>query len=160
MGKGSNSNMVINNKQKMKTVIIALLISTAAIAQPNIDTVYVRNMSMQYRDWSYISAKMITYNQDSLTFFSLRKIRDVIKSLNPTPSQVIVIDSIPGKFYMEVFNRLLFTAFIETRQRGNNIYNAITGNSILLQHTTLIEASFPDYNNLEIKKGKAYLIDN
>lgn len=145
----------------MKLLIIALLLSSLLQAQNNIDTVYVRNMSMQYRDWSYISAKMITYNQDSLTFFSLRKIRTAIQAQNPpTPGTNVTIDSIPGKFYLEVFTRLMFTAFIETRPRGLNIYNAITGNALLLFHTTIIEASYPDYNNLEIKKGKAYLMDN
>lgn len=145
----------------MKILLIALLFSNFLSAQNNIDTVYVRNMSMQYRDWSYITAKMITYNQDSLTFFSLRKIRTAIQAQNPqTTATNVTIDSIPGKFYLEVFTRLMFTAFIETRQRGQNIYNAITGNALLLFHTTAIEASFPDYNNLEIKKGKAYLMDN
>lgn len=142
-------------------LILSLFISSIASAQSNnIDTVYVRNMSMQYRDWAYISAKMITYNQDSLTFFSLRKIRDRIQIANPqNNSTLVVVDSIPGKFYLEVFSRLMFTAFIETRQRGSNIYDAITANPLLLTHTAIIETSFPDYNNLEIKKGKAYLMD-
>lgn len=144
----------------MKQLFIAILFSTGVYAQPNLDTIYIRNMSMQYRDWAIITSKMITFQQDSLTFAALRKIRSIVKPLNPVTAQDIVIDSLPGRFYITFFERLLFMPFIETRQRGQNIYNNITGNSLLLIHTNIIEAKYPDYNFLEIKKGKGYLIDN
>jgi len=143
-------------------LIIGLFISSIASAQSNnIDTVYVRNTTMQGGDWAYLVGKTLMAYTDSVTIKALRKIRTDILILNPpTFGTNVTIDSIPGIVMINFYRLLSSATFYEMRTRGGNIFTAITRYEPLATHIAIVDAEVGNIFVNERKKGKSYLLDN
>lgn len=142
-----------------KILIIGLFISNIVSAQ-NLDTLWVRNITMTAGDWSFLTGKVLSKPQDSIMIAAVRKVRTVFQVQNPANFNTnITIDSISGQAMMEWYKILLFSPFIEVKGRGNNISNAITGKANLTPFITEVDNSVTDLFIRERTRGKNYLLD-
>ena len=126
-----------------------------------IDTVYVRNTQLQAGDWAYLVGKTLDKYTDSITILTLRRIRIIAQQQNPGSFATnITVDSIPGIVMINWYKMLLFASYLETRNRGTAIFNAITGNAVLTTFINEIDSNVGDLFTDQRKKGKNYLLDN
>lgn len=144
---------------KKYILIIGLFISSISYSQ-NIDTVYVRHTSMTSGDWAYLTGTSLSRGMDSAMIVALRRVRTAIQLANPPNfNTTIVIDSIPGNAMMQWYKELLFSPFGETRNRGGNIFTAITGKAVLTTFIAEIDTRIGDLFIKERTRGKNYLLD-
>lgn len=145
----------------MKYILLYLMFIPSIAFSQNIDTIWVRNITMTAGDWSYLTGKALSKSQDSVMIGAVRKVRAVVQFQNPANFNTnVTIDSISGKAMMEWYKILLFSPFIEVKGRGNNIFTAITGKANLTPFINEVDASIGDLFLRHRGAGKNYLIDN
>lgn len=144
----------------MKTLLITITIflSLTTKAQ-NIDTVFVRNLTLQAQDWAYLVG---SYNLtlDSVSMFGYRKIRAKIQeAIPPNWNTNITIDSIPGRTVVEFYQIIKSSPAGEIATRYTAITNAIAAKT----NIALWVGYFDGVNASEFArkrdKGKNLLID-
>lgn len=116
----------------MKKVLLALcvLITGAAMSQP-LDTVYVRNLTLQAQDWAWLTGKY-TQRTDSVTIRAFRKIRTQIQSnIPPAWTTNVTIDSLPGKVVVAFYQMVKNSSAGEIVTRYTTITNAIAAKAPL-----------------------------
>lgn len=144
----------------MKYLIILLLLPCIVSAQ-NLDTVRVRNLSLQAQDWAYLVGKNAgSINSDSATVAAFRKIRAAVQAVqNPTWTTSINIDSIPGRVVMAFYQTAKTSNAGEVVSRYMAITNAISAKVVLAYWIGRVdEAVSGDYNRFR-DAGKNILID-
>lgn len=138
-----------------------MIIPSISFSQINLDTLWVRNITMTAGDWSYLTGKVLSKSQDSIMIGAIRKVRTVVQAQNPANFNTnVTIDSISGNAMMEWYKILLFSPFIEIKGRGTNIFNAITGKANLTPFITEVDNSITDLFIRERTRGKNYLLDS
>lgn len=126
----------------------------------NIDTVYVRNTVMQAGDWGYLTGKLLSKEQDSLTIVALRRMRTTALAVNPQNFTTnVTIDSIPGSVMLDLYKMLLFAPYLETRTRGEAIFDAIRAKTQLTGFINEIDVAVGNLFIRQRAKGKNYLQD-
>jgi len=144
----------------MKYILILLFFVSAVAKSQSLDTLWVRDITMQAGDWSYLTGKVLTKEADSIMITAIRKIRIVVQAQNPANFNTnVTIDSISGSAMIHRYKILLFSPFIEIKGRGNNIFNAIIGETNLTPFITEIDNSVTDLFIRERTRGKNYLLD-
>jgi len=144
----------------MKYILILLFFVSAVAKSQSLDTLWVRDITMQAGDWSYLTGKVLTKEADSIMITAIRKIRIVVQAQNPANFNTnVTIDSISGSAMIHWYKILLFSPFIEIKGRGNNIFNAIIGETNLTPFITEIDNSVTDLFIRERTRGKNYLLD-
>lgn len=145
----------------MKYLIIALLFSFSASAQTGLDTIRVRNLSLQAQDWAWLVGKNAgAINNDSSTVAAFRRIRSAVQAVqNPTWTTNINIDSIPGRVVLAFYQTAKQSNAGEIVSRYTAITNAIAAKTVLAYWIGRIdEAVSGDYTRFR-DIGKNILID-
>lgn len=145
----------------MKTIIFILFsFVTISARSQQLDTVYVRNLTMQAQDWAWLVGKYPNKQADSSTAKAFRKIRTVIQSnIPPTWTTTVTIDSLPG-FIVVAFYQQAKTANageIVTRYAG--ITNAISAKANVSYWVGYIDAAVAGDFDRARNLGKNFLID-
>jgi glycerol-3-phosphate responsive antiterminator len=145
----------------MKKIISSFLIlcSFGAFAQNNLDTIYVRSLTLQAQDWALIVGGLST-SRDSVTVKAVRKVRTAVQA---TPNIVwttnVTVDSLPGVIVLGMYSRAKNAAAGIIATRYTAITNAIAAKTVIAYWIGSIDASF---NNeyLRIRDmGKYELLD-
>lgn len=145
----------------MKQLIFLLLISGSINAQTSIDTIRVRNLSLQAQDWAWLVGKNISsINSDSTTIVAFRKIRAAVQAVqSPTWTTAINIDSIPGRIVMSFYSTAKTSNAGEVVSRYTAITNAIAAKVVLAYWIGRVdEAVSSDYIRAR-DAGKNILLD-
>jgi hypothetical protein len=142
-----------------KLLVIASMLPVAAMAQVNLDTVYVRNLQMQAQDWLYLTGKYTT-RADSLTLKGFRRIRARAQAVAPIGLTANVnIDSVNGVVIVEFYRIVKNAPAGEIAARYTQITNAINAKTVLSSFLAVIDAS-ADADFLRARKlGQYDLID-
>lgn len=98
--------------------LLAISLSLSALSQ---DTVYIRNTSLQGKDWYYLLGAHEHAQKDSTDRKFFKRVRNQVSGA--ANSAVVVVDSIPGKW------ALRFTDFILSLSGGE--YEASGGKQIV-----------------------------
>lgn len=144
----------------MKYLIILLLFPCIVSAQ-RLDTVYVRNLSLQAQDWAWLVGKNASnINNDSSTIAAFRKIRAAVQAVqNPGWTTAINIDSIPGRIVLAFYSTAKTSNAGEIVSRYTAITNAISAKVVLAYWVGRVdEAVSSDYIRAR-EAGKNVLID-
>lgn len=145
---------------KKLVLIITTIFSLSASAQ-NIDTIRVRDLSLQAQDWAWLVGKNASsINTDSSTVAAFRKIRTALQAVqNPQWTTVVNIDSIPGKIVLAFYQTAKTSNAGEIVNRYTAITNAIAAKTVLAYWVGRIdEAVNGDYIRAR-DKGKNILLD-
>lgn len=90
--------------KRIATLITALFLSAIIYAQ-NIDTVYVRNLTLKYEEWSWIVGGINPQGLDSVNKKRYKKLVKALDNANAAGfSTNVTYDSLPGRFAMFAFN--------------------------------------------------------
>ena len=107
----------------MKKTITLLtgIFLTALIYAQNIDTVFVRNLTFKYEEWSWIAGGINPQGLDSLNKKRFKKLTKFLDDANPAGfATVVTYDSLPGRFAMYAFQE--YWSHHEARENmGTNI---------------------------------------
>lgn len=145
----------------MKKIIIAasfVLIGWVAKSQ-NIDTVFVRNLTLQAQDWAYLVG---SYNLtlDSVSMTGYRKIRAKIQeAIPPSWTTNVTIDSIPGRTVVEFYQIVKSSPAGEIATRYMAITNAIAAKTNIAYWVGYFDAQAAAEFIRKRDKGKNLLID-
>lgn len=125
----------------MKKILLAMLLFSGAANAQTLDTIYVRNLTMQAQDWLWLTGRT-SFRSDSITLKGFRTIRKRAQEVAPIALTANVnIDSIPGKLVVD-FYRIVKTAPAgEIVGRYTAITNAISGKTILAAFLSVIDVS-------------------
>jgi hypothetical protein len=146
----------------MKKIILIFLVTISINAKAqNLDTVLVRNLSLQAQDWAWLVGKYVDRDADSATSSQFRRIRDRIRTANPaTWSTSVNIDSIPGAIVLAMYKAVKFANAGEIVSRYSAIITAISAktnlSSWLTTFDTLIGNEFTRFRD----RGKNIIMDN
>lgn len=139
-------------------IVITILVSLKSTAQ-NIDTVFVRNLTLQAQDWAYLVG---SYNLtlDSVSMSGYRKIRaKVQEAVPPNWTTNITIDSIPGRTIVEFYQIIKASAAGEIATRYTAITNAIAAKTNVTYWVGYFDAANISEFTRRRDKGKNLLID-
>lgn len=144
----------------MKKIIavICILFSITAKSQ-NIDTVFVRNLTLQAGDWAYLVG---SYNLtlDSVSISGYRKVRaKVQEALPPNWTTNITIDSIPGRTVVEFYQIIKSSPAGEIATRYMAITNAIAAKTNITYWVGYFDAANTSEFVRKREKGKNLLVD-
>ncbi len=89
----------------MKRILFLILVfSSLKSMSQNIDTVYVRNLTFKYEEWSWIVGGINPQGLDSLNKKRFKKLTKFLDDANPSGYATnITYDSLPGRFAMYAF---------------------------------------------------------
>lgn len=124
-----------------------------------IDTIYVRNLTLQAQDWAWLVGAHGGGN-DSATLIAFRKLRAKIQaSTPPTWTTTVTMDSLPG-FIVVNFYQLAKTAKAgEIVSRYTAITNAIAAKTVLAYWLGLIDGAISSDFDRHRNLGKYRLLD-
>lgn len=89
---------------KKLLILICVLISLESFSQKPIDTVYVRNLTLKYEEWSWIIGGINPFELDSVNKKRFKKLTKFLDDANPAGfSTNITYDSLPGRFALFAF---------------------------------------------------------
>jgi hypothetical protein len=145
----------------MKTifVLLAFALSLSSIAQNNLDTVYIRTLTMQAQDWAWLTGRYPN-RADSTTLKAFRKIRTTVQSNIPASfTTSVTVDSLPGRVVIQFYQVVKTSPAGEIVNRYTAITNAISAKTVIAYWLGLIDgvasAEFTRCRDL----GKNDLID-
>jgi hypothetical protein len=127
----------------MKKILLAILLLSGVglKAQVNLDTVYIRNLTLQAQDWLWLTGKYTT-RVDSLTLKGFRKIRARAQEVAPIALTANVnIDSVPGVVIVHFYRIVKNAAAGEIAVRYTAITSAIAAKTVLASFIADIDAS-------------------
>lgn len=139
-------------------IVITILFSLKSTAQ-NIDTVFVRNLTLQAGDWAYLVG---SYNLtlDSVSMSGYRKIRAKIQeAIPPSWTTNVTIDSIPGRTVVEFYQIIKSSPAGEIATRYTAITNAIAAKTNITYWVGYFDAANTSEFVRKRDKGKNLLID-
>lgn len=134
----------------MKKYFLSLLILVSigankkANAQINMDTVYVRNLAMEAKDWNYFNGHFENYKKDSTERKLFKRILTAVGG--KSNSTIVTIDSIPGKWTIRMVELLYAGTGGEYAKAGGDAI--ITNLKTKAQLTTKINDMLDPYNNI------------
>lgn len=144
----------------MKKIILAIcIVFSIQSSSQNIDTVFVRNLTLQAGDWAYLVG---SYNLtlDSVSMSGYRKIRAKIQeAIPPSWTTNVTIDSIPGRTVVEFYQIIKSSAAGEIATRYTAITNAIAAKTNVTYWVGYFDAANTSEFVRKRDKGKNLLID-
>lgn len=145
---------------KKLILILTLFVLTNTVNSQTLDTVRVRNLTLQAQDWAWLIGKNASSRTDSLTDKVFRKIRDAAQSAqNATWTTNINIDSLPGKIVMDFYKTAKTSNAGEIVNRYTAITTAIAAKTVLAYWIGRVdEAVSSDYIRAR-EFGKTILLD-
>lgn len=144
----------------MKTLLIAIAtLFSLTIKAQILDTVIVRNLTMQAQDWAYIVGSYNT-TADSVTMVAYRRIRNKVQeAIPPNWTTNMTVDSLPGRVVVEFYQLAKSSGAGEIVNRYTAIINAISSKTNLAYWIGFVDAnSLTDFTRKR-DKGKNLLID-
>lgn len=137
-----------------------LLIGGAIHAQVSLDTIYVRNLQLQARDWLWMVGKYPSTG-DSLTQKGLRKLRAVAQTLQPPVAMTtnVNVDSLPGCVVVEMYRIRKTAQSGEQTARYTAITSAIAAKTVLSFWLTAIDNDMTGDEDRAISRGKYLVLD-
>ena len=146
----------------MKRIIGLLLIILPFLSQAqSLDTVYVRHLTLQARDWAWLVGRNeSSINRDSATAKAYRNIRSTVQEVqNLSTTTNVTIDSIPGKIVKDFYATVKFSNAGEISNRYNAITSAISGKAQMAYWVGYYDARVSaDYEEI-FSRGKRILLD-
>lgn len=144
---------------KRALTLFILCFSISAFSQNNLDTIYVRNLTMQAQDWAWLTGSY-PKRADSLTLKGFRKIRSTVQSNIPASFTTnVTVDSVPGKVIVLFYQIVKTSPAGEIAARYSAITNAISAKTVLAYWIGVIDgtasAEFTRHRDI----GKNDLID-
>jgi hypothetical protein len=133
-------------------LLIILSISLKSFSQ-NIDTVYVRNLSLRAEDWYWLKASWTP--RDSTEKKVWKKMR--VKLILDAPASnitMVTIDSIPGRLALFFYSTFLNASKGETSNMTNNISQNIKAYTPMLTFTTIVDLAFTNRFTNNRQNGK------
>lgn len=118
--------------KKLILILTATVLSNFVNAQ-TLDTVRVRNLTLQAQDWAWLVGKhSSSINKDSTTAAAFRKIRSTVQAVqSPQWTTNITIDSIPGYIVLAFYQTAKQANAGEIVSRYMAIVNAISAKTVL-----------------------------
>jgi hypothetical protein len=146
----------------MKRIFLFIVIafSITVSAQVNIDTVLVRNLTMQAQDWAWFVGKNAS-TTDSTSISAIRRIRNKVQQSVPQAwSTNVTVDSLPGTVVISMYGQLNVAPAGEIAARYGAIKTAISAKLNLAYWIGFIDAQGPTEFDRKRGIGKNILIDN
>lgn len=110
---------------KKIALLFTCLLTAAVVYCQNLDTVVVRNLTMQAQDWAYFAGKNAS-NTDSVTVKAVRMIRaEAQENVPGSWTANMTVDSLPGETVVGMYRQLLRSDEGEVVARYTAIRNAI-----------------------------------
>lgn len=128
------------------------------VLRPIIDTVIVRNLSMQARDWLLL-VKAVHGTDDSLSIKTLDRIQAVAKAASPALNAALIVDSLPGSVVMAFYRRINTLPAGVVSARFSAIRTAIRARVNLDYFTNEVDLFFSRAYDKEVQVGKHIIID-
>lgn len=143
--------------KKLVTIIFASI--SISLSAQTLDTVFVRNLTMQAQDWAWLVGKH-NVTQDSVSLYAFRKIRAVVQSnIPPNWTTTVTVDSLPGVVVVGFYQIAKTAGAGEIVSRYTAITNQIASKTNIAYWVGYIDAAtsedFTRFRNL----GKNRLID-
>ncbi len=143
---------------KKLIVIIAAAFSLSASAQ-NLDTVLVRNLTMQAQDWAWFVGKNAS-SSDSVSISAIRRIRKKVQQSIPQNwTTNVTVDSLPGSVVVAMYSQVLGASAGEISARYTAIKNAIAAKTNLAYWIGFMDAHGPAEFDRKRNIGRQVLID-
>lgn len=144
---------------KRALTLLLLFFSLFASAQNGLDTIYVRNLTMQAQDWAWLTGHFVS-RTDSATLRAFRKIRTTVQAnVPPNFTTAVTIDSVPGYVVIAFYRTVKQAPAGEIVNRYTAITNAISAKTVIAYWIGVIDgaasAEFTRHRDL----GKNDLID-
>lgn len=145
----------------MKTItfLICTLISLQVLSQ-DIDTVYVRHLTLKAKDWAIAASFWEKDEKDSTGYSRFRKIRNDIIAANPTGFNIdVTVDSIPGDWVVRLYQfiRNAPAGFVE--EIGTSMKTNILAKTQVSFWTTAIDEVFQPRYIQRRNRGKNIILD-
>lgn len=148
----------------MKKILFSLLLFSASIMTraQTLDTVMVRNLSLQAQDWAWlVGANATQINYDSASSATFRRIRDKIRTANPASWTVsVTIDSLPGKYVLAFYRQVKTGNSGEIASRYSAITTAISAKTNLSPWINAFDQAVLDDYNRRREVGRYIIMDN
>lgn len=144
----------------MKKIILSLLILfSVTVNAQTLDTVIVRNLTMQSQEWAFLIGSYNT-TADSITMVAYRRIRNKVQEAIPQNwTTNLTVDSLPGKVVIDFYQIAKTSAAGEIATRYTQILNAISSKTNLAYWIGFVDAnSLSDFQRKR-DRGKNLLID-
>lgn len=139
-------------------LIISILFSISAKSQV-LDTVIVRNLTMQAQDWAYFVGSYNT-TADSVTMVAYRRIRNKVQEAIPQGwATNLTVDSLPGRIVIDFYQMIKTSPAGEVVSRYTAMTNAITAKTNLAYWIGFVDASAVSDFIRKRDRGKNLLID-
>jgi hypothetical protein len=141
--------------------LLIFLLFPCIVSAQNLDTVRVRNLSLQAQDWAWLVGKNISsINSDSATIKAFRHIREAVQAVqSPQWTTAINIDSIPGRIVMAFYSTAKTSNAGEIVSRYTAITNAISAKAVLAYWIGRVDESVSSDYIRAREAGKNVLID-
>ena len=125
----------------MKKLLLAILVLISINSFSQIDTIYVRNLSLRAEDWYWLKGNWNP--SDSVAKKAWKKIRVKLVLDNPASNTTMVtVDSIPGRIALVFYATFFNASKGETANLTNNISQNIKAYTPMLTFTALVDAGF------------------
>jgi hypothetical protein len=138
---------------KKIVTLVVLLASLNSYGQV-LDTIYVRNLTLQAQDWAWLTGS------DSVTLKAFRKLRTVVQ--NPVPAQWttnVTVDSLPGYVVINFYQMVKTANAGEIASRYTAITNAIAAKVVLAYWLGLVDGAVSSDFDRNRNLGKYRLLD-
>jgi hypothetical protein len=149
--------------KRVSTLTIALVLLTSisiSLKAQRLDTVLVRNLTMQAQDWAYCIGSMPQV-RDSATYSIFRKIRSKFQSSNVNNwSTNVTVDSLPGSILVAWYQIVQSAPAKEIFTRYSAITNAIQSKINISYWVGAIDGIISSNFDKARNQGKAILLDN
>lgn len=147
----------------MKKVILllAVFLLTKFANSQRLDTVYIRNLTLQAQDWAYLIGKYPDKVSDSTTAKAFRTVRDKIRAAgNLTWTTNVNIDSLPGFIGVAFYSFAKQAPAGEIAARYSAITSALSAKANIAYWVGYIDANTAaDFDRIR-NLGKNFAIDN
>jgi hypothetical protein len=143
----------------MKKIVFILLVFASSVNAQSLDTVVVRNLSLQAQDWAWFVGKNAS-TVDSVSQKAIRMIRTRVQATaNLTWTTVINVDSLPGSVVVGMYSQLNSAPAGEIAVRYSAIKTAISAKANLAYWIGFIDAQGPSEFDRKKNIGKNVLVD-
>lgn len=144
--------------KKINLFLAALSVSAVMSAQ-NLDTVRVRNLTMQAQNISWAVGKLGT-GTDSISAYDFRKIRSVIQAnVPPSWTTNVTIDSLHGRTVLAIYQLVKTSNAGEIASVYAAMVNEISSKTNLLYWIGLIDGAINSDYTRSRDLGKIRLLD-
>lgn len=144
---------------KKVLAIVAILFSLQSFGQNNLDTIYVRTLTLQAQDWAWMVGGS-TGSRDSSTVKAIRKVRTAVQATqNIQWTTNVTVDSLPGAVVLSMYARAKNAPAGQIVARYTAITNAIISKTVLAYWLGVIDTNFSNEFNTIRNQGKYELLD-